>query len=111
MSRRVYEVARELGLSTKEVMGRLNEAGVEAKSNLSGVDDPAYERVFGGAPNGRPAAGEAKVLPRGVGRAPTSTRGRSRRESRVLGVLARVLVLVLAFAVSVGLGAVAALVF
>jgi translation initiation factor IF-2 len=47
MSRRVYEIARELDLDTKEVIGRLNEAGVEVKHHSASVEDPVYERVFG----------------------------------------------------------------
>jgi translation initiation factor IF-2 len=52
MSKRVYEIARELNLENKEVIGRLNDAGVEVKSHSSSVDEPDYERVFGAASNG-----------------------------------------------------------
>jgi translation initiation factor IF-2 len=52
MSKRVYEIARELNLENKEVIGRLNEAGVAVKSHSSSVDEPDYERVFGAASNG-----------------------------------------------------------
>ncbi len=67
MSKRVYEIARELNLENKEVIGRLNEAGVEVKSHSSSVDDPDYERVFGvasngeAAPNGRTEAQEEEA--------------------------------------------------
>src|ERR671916_1318452 len=47
MSKRVYEIARELDLDTKEVIGRLNEAGVQIKHHSASVEDPVYERVFG----------------------------------------------------------------
>src|SRR5829696_3695097 len=61
MSKRVYEIARELDLESKEVISRLREAGVEVKSHSSSVEDPVYERVFGaganGAQNGRSSAG------------------------------------------------------
>src|ERR687894_172063 len=63
MSKRVHEIAKELGLNSKEVIGRLQDAGVEVKSHSSSVEDPVYERVFGtetnGAANGRTAAQEA----------------------------------------------------
>jgi translation initiation factor IF-2 len=49
MSKRVYEIARELDLESKEVISRLKEAGVEVKSHSSSVDEPVYERVFGSA--------------------------------------------------------------
>jgi translation initiation factor IF-2 len=60
MSRRVYEIARELDLDTKEVIGRLNEAGVEVKHHSASVEDPVYERVFG-AQNGRSEAQETEA--------------------------------------------------
>src|ERR671916_2131958 len=60
MSKRVHEIAKELGLNSKEVIGRLREAGVEVKSHSSSVEDPVYERVFGdganSAQNGRSEA-------------------------------------------------------
>ena len=64
MSKRVYEIAREQSLESKEVIQRLKEAGVEVKSHSSSVEDNVYERVFGagsngGLPNGRSAAQEA----------------------------------------------------
>src|SRR3712207_1756827 len=49
MSKRVYAIARELDLESKEVISRLKEAGVEVKSHPSWVDVPVYERVFGSA--------------------------------------------------------------
>ena len=72
MSKRVHEIAKELGLNSKEVIGRLHEAGVEVKSHSSSVEDPVYERVFGagasqangdvnGAANGRSAAQETEA--------------------------------------------------
>ena len=68
MSKRVHEIAKELGLNSKEVIGRLKDAGVEVKSHSSSVEDPVYERVFGsgdattnGASNGRSAAQETEA--------------------------------------------------
>ena len=65
MSKRVYEIARELDLESKEVISRLREAGVEVKSHSSSVEDPVYERVFGdganGGQNGRSEAQEAEA--------------------------------------------------
>jgi translation initiation factor IF-2 len=62
MSRRVYEIARELDLDTKEVIGRLNEAGVEVKHHSASVEDPVYERVFGAdGQNGRSEAQEKEA--------------------------------------------------
>src|SRR5215203_1391835 len=59
MSKRVYEIARELDLESKEVISRLREAGVEVKSHSSSVEEPVYERVFGA--NGRSEAQESEA--------------------------------------------------
>ena len=66
MSKRVYEIAREQSLESKEVMRRLKDAGVDVKSHSSSVDEDVYERVFataanGGTPNGRTEAQEAEA--------------------------------------------------
>src|SRR5215216_3315677 len=63
MSIRVYEIAREQSLESKEVIQRLREAGVEVKSHSSSVEENVYERVFGDGetPNGRTAAQEAEA--------------------------------------------------
>src|SRR5215218_1209814 len=64
MSKRVYEIARELELDTKDVIGRLNEAGIEVKHHSASVEDPVYERVFGdgaGGHNGRTEAQQAEA--------------------------------------------------
>src|SRR3712207_9532755 len=55
MSKRVYEIARERSLETKEVMDRLKNAGVEVNNHFAVVDDPVYDRVFGDGQNGRAA--------------------------------------------------------
>jgi translation initiation factor IF-2 len=47
MSKRVYEIARERSLETKEVMDRLRDAGVEVKNHFAVVDDPIVDGVFG----------------------------------------------------------------
>jgi translation initiation factor IF-2 len=60
MSRRVYEIARELDLDTKEVIGRLNEAGVQVKHHSASVEDPVYERVFGDGADGQNGRSEAR---------------------------------------------------
>jgi translation initiation factor IF-2 len=65
MSRRVYEIARELDLDTKEVIGRLNEAGVQVKHHSASVEDPVFERVFGdGATDGQNGRSEEQEAER-----------------------------------------------
>ena len=44
MSKRVYEIAREQSLENKEVIRRLQDAGVEVKSHSSSVDENVYEK-------------------------------------------------------------------
>jgi hypothetical protein len=107
MSKRVYEIARELDLDTKEVIGQLNDAGVEVKSHFAIVDDPLYERVFGqgsegAASNDHLEGQEAEGL---------ESRMRSLWERSLSDrVLLYILVVILAFAVAAGVGAIAALI-
>ena len=66
MSRRIYEIAKELELDNKEVIGRLNEAGVEVNHHSASVEDDVFERVFGNgqpvqAQNGRTEAQEEEA--------------------------------------------------
>jgi translation initiation factor IF-2 len=67
MSKRVYEIAREQSLGTKEVIERLRVAGVEVKNHFAVIEDPVYQRVFGNGQDGQadtpaeaavPAAGD-----------------------------------------------------
>jgi hypothetical protein len=107
MSKRVYEIARELDLSTNVVIGRLNDAGMEVKSNLAVVEDPDYERVFGNGSNGiapkaRSEAQEAKVLPDMI--------QPPRQGVRIRRVLLYILVAALALALAAGMGAMVALI-
>jgi hypothetical protein len=106
MSKRVYEIAKDMDLSPKEVIDRLNGAGIEVKHHYASVEDSVYERVFGNssgtaAPNGRPEAQEAEALPRRI-RSP-------RKRSPLPRVLVYVLIAALAFALAAGVGAIAAL--
>ncbi|MEA2390485.1 MAG: hypothetical protein QOK31_594 [Solirubrobacteraceae bacterium] len=45
--RRVYEIARDRGLSTAELLGELDRAGVTGKATFSCVDDDVVERLLG----------------------------------------------------------------
>jgi hypothetical protein len=112
MAKRVYEAAREAGISPKEALARLDEAGVRVMSHLAVVEDPVYERIFrngtGGensldaTPYRRPGAWDADAAPRGL--------RRPRWRARTLRALAYVLVGVLAFVLAMGVGALAAMV-
>jgi len=107
MSKRVYEIARELDLSTKEVIDRLNDAGIEVKSHFAVVEDPIYERVFGegsegAAPNGRSEAQEARTL--------RSRIQSPRKRLPTRRALVYILAAALAFAVAAGVGTIASLI-
>ena len=94
MSKRVYEIARERSLETKEVMDRLKDAGVEVKNHFAVVEDPIYKRVFDngqdgqtnatadgvaeGAGNGQAEAGAASPSP-AEGQESRKKGGRKRR--------------------------------
>ncbi len=42
---RVYELARELGLDSKDVLARVHELGIEAKTASSGLDEDSLALV------------------------------------------------------------------
>jgi translation initiation factor IF-2 len=62
--KRVYEIARERGLTTPQVMKRLEQAGVAVKAAASTVSTEDEEKVFGAAKARETAAPSAgKALP------------------------------------------------
>src|SRR2546423_3091935 len=68
--KRVHEIAKEHGLSSKELLEKLKAAGVEAKAAASSVEESAALQALGvdGAPgpassNGGPAPASAKSEP------------------------------------------------
>jgi len=67
MSKRVYEIARERSLETKEVMDRLKDAGVEVTNHFAVVDDPVYDRVFGDGGSSQPEPSVEAEAPGGAG--------------------------------------------
>ena len=67
MSKRVYEIARERSLGTKEVMDRLKDAGVEVTNHFAVVDDPVYDRVFGDGGSAQPEVPVEAEAPGGAG--------------------------------------------
>ena len=67
MSKRVYEIARERSLGTKEVMDRLKDAGVEVTNHFAVVDDPVYDRVFGDGGSAQPEVPVEAEVPGGAG--------------------------------------------
>src|ERR671912_596415 len=66
MSKRVYEIAREKALDSKEVIKRLRDAGVEVNHHSATIEDPVYERVFGDGQNGQADAETTPTEPAGA---------------------------------------------
>src|SRR5690348_11263669 len=63
MNKRVHEIAKERGMSSKDVLARLQAAGVEVKAASSNVDADVASRVLsdGGGPAEPAAAPSAAV--------------------------------------------------
>ncbi|MBV9364385.1 MAG: translation initiation factor IF-2 [Solirubrobacterales bacterium] len=57
MNKRVHEIAKERGLAAKEVLARLQEAGLKVKAVSSSVDETVARQVLGGGDG----AGDAKA--------------------------------------------------
>lgn len=66
--RRIYEIAKERGLTTQELVDKLVTAGVEVKSNLSSVEETDVDRVLKPAkkPTKPPKAPAASAAPASV---------------------------------------------
>src|SRR6185437_1049252 len=56
--KRVHEIAKEQGLSSKELLEKLHAAGVEAKAAASSVEEALALKALGGATG--PSGGAAK---------------------------------------------------
>ena len=66
MNKRVHEIAKERGLTTKEVLAKLKAAGIEVKAS-SNVDEDVAVRALA---NGEPAAAPVKAPKRTAPKAP-----------------------------------------
>ena len=42
---KLHEIAKEIGLTSKEVVEKANELGIEAKSHMSSVDEAQAEKI------------------------------------------------------------------
>jgi len=76
--RRVHEIAKEHGLTSKELLERLKAAGVEAKAAASSVDEAAALKVLGAPPAASPASSngapaQAPAPPASSSRAPAGS--------------------------------------
>ena len=44
---KIHEIAKEMGLTSKEIIEKANELGIEAKSHMSGVDEQEANKIKG----------------------------------------------------------------
>jgi len=58
--KRVHEIAKQRGLTSKEVLAALNAAGIEAKAAASSVEEEVALEALEGAGDGKATAGPAK---------------------------------------------------
>ena len=42
---KIHEIAKEIGLTSKEIIEKANELGIEAKSHMSGIDEKEAEKI------------------------------------------------------------------
>jgi translation initiation factor IF-2 len=73
---RIFELAKELGLSSKELIGLFDRLGLEAKNQLSVVDGKIADTVRGVFLGGAPKARQAAVSPPPAAPAPEAPRTR-----------------------------------
>jgi translation initiation factor IF-2 len=76
---RVHEVAKELGLTSKEVLAHLEKIGEPAKSHASSVDEAVAERVRAELGNGSAPAATAATATPGT---PPATAGKKKKTTR-----------------------------
>ncbi|MBV9195709.1 MAG: translation initiation factor IF-2 N-terminal domain-containing protein, partial [Solirubrobacterales bacterium] len=75
MNKRVHQIAKEQGLSTKQALERLRAAGLNVKASSSTVDEEAALRALGNGGGGStaqpaPGGGSAAQSAPGGGSAP-----------------------------------------
>jgi translation initiation factor IF-2 len=86
MNKRVHEIAKERGLSSKDVIDRLRAAGVEVKAASSNVDEAVASKVLSDGAAAPAAAAPAQAAPPRPAEQPDDPRG---AESNEAGSLAR----------------------
>lgn len=82
MSKRVYEIAKEQNLENKEVIKRLNDAGVEVKHHSASIEDPDYDKVFGKNANNAPASSNGAQESGKAGKTETSEKTENKTASK-----------------------------
>ena len=80
--KRVHEIAKANGISSKEVLAKLKAAGIEAKVAASSVDEAAAQRALAGS-NGGGAATQAAQASRSARVTGLPMRSRSAAISRL----------------------------
>ncbi len=62
--KRVHEIAKEMGMESKVLLDKLNEAGLDVRSHASTVDDDDVKRALGQSSGRSPAPGGGVILRR-----------------------------------------------
>src|SRR3954447_18379441 len=78
--KRVHEIAKSQGMTSKEVLAKLQAAGLEVKAAASSVDDADALKALGGG-NGAPAP-EARATPAGKKAKPEAPAAKPAQEAR-----------------------------
>jgi translation initiation factor IF-2 len=79
--KRVHELAKQHGMSSKDVLAKLTAAGIEVKAPASAVDEAQAVAALT-APNGAPPAAPASGEPAAAGDAPGGAAGAEQRAAR-----------------------------
>ena len=81
--KRVHEIAKEKGIPSKDVLAKLQAAGLDVKAAASSVDEADIERAFGegaqASSNGESAPAEQAPAPRPPTAVASSSGARSAR--------------------------------
>ena len=54
MTKKVFELAREMGVSSKDLIGKAESLGIDVKNHMSALSDADIDKIKSGA--GKPAA-------------------------------------------------------
>ena len=60
---RIYELATKMGLDNKDVVAKLQQAGIEVKNHMSAIEEDVAQKFEAAQMAGGSAAAEAEELP------------------------------------------------
>src|SRR5204863_5349405 len=80
--KRVHEIAKERGISSKEVIAALQKAGLDVKAAASSVDENDIARAFNGGGDAAPAPAQTAERPAQQAQPPQQQQPRPQRPTR-----------------------------